>query len=63
MSVCLIPPYNPLLYSKTGVYKGLPYFLIFALKIYCGYSLEPHEAVVPTIYVLSKNMKKSKNVT
>ena len=32
MSVCFIPPYIPFLYSKTGVYKGLHYFLIFALK-------------------------------
>ena len=32
MSVCFIPPYTPLLYSKTGVYMGIHYFLIFALK-------------------------------
>ena len=32
MSVCFIPPYTPLLYSKTGVYRGMHYFLIFALK-------------------------------
>ena len=25
----------------TGVYRGLHYFLIFALNIDCGYSLEP----------------------
>ena len=25
-------PYIPLLYSKTGVYRGIHYFLIFALK-------------------------------
>ena len=41
MSVCFIPPQTPLLYSKTGVYKGIHYFLIFALNIYCGYSVEP----------------------
>ena len=29
---CNIPPYNPLLYSKTGVYRGIHFFLIFALK-------------------------------
>ena len=34
-------PYTPLLCSKTGVYRGIHYFLIFALNIYCGYSLEP----------------------
>ena len=32
MSVCFIPPYTPLSYSKTGVYRGMHYFLIFALK-------------------------------
>ena len=32
MSVCFIPPYTLLLYSKTGVYRGIHYFLIFALK-------------------------------
>ena len=32
MSVRCIPPYTPLLYSKIGVYRGILYFLIFALK-------------------------------
>ena len=32
MSVCFIPPYIPLLYSKTGVYRDIHYFHIFALK-------------------------------
>ena len=32
MSVCFIPPYAPPLYSKTGVYRGIHSFLIFALK-------------------------------
>ena len=32
MSVCFIPPYTPLLYRKTGVYRGIHYFLFFALK-------------------------------
>ena len=32
MSVCFIPAYTPLVYSKTGVYRGIHYFLIFALK-------------------------------
>ena len=27
MSVCFIPSYTPLLYSKTGVYRGIHYFL------------------------------------
>ena len=25
MSVCFIPPYTPLLYSKTGIYRGINY--------------------------------------
>ena len=31
-SMCFIPQYTPLLYSKTGVYRSIHYFLIFALK-------------------------------
>ena len=34
-------PSSPLLYGKTGVYRGKSTFLIFAPKIDCGYSLEP----------------------
>ena len=42
ISVCFIPLYTPLLYSKYGVYKGMHYFLFFLLlNIDCGYSLEP----------------------
>ena len=32
MSVYCRPPYTPLLYSKTGVYWGIKFFLVFALK-------------------------------
>ena len=32
MSVQYIPPQTPLLYSKTGVCRGIPIFLIFAPK-------------------------------
>ena len=32
LSVWFIPPCTPLLYSKTGVYRGIHYFLIFPLK-------------------------------
>ena len=32
MSVCFIPPYTPLVYSKTCINGGIHYFLIFALK-------------------------------
>ena len=41
MSVKCVPPQTPLLYSKTGVCRGIPIFLIFAPNIDCGYSLEP----------------------
>ena len=46
MSVCFIPPYTPLLYGKTGVYRGIftgvyIIFLFLLLNIDCGYSLEP----------------------
>ena len=32
MSVKYVPPQTPLLYSKTGVCRGIPTFLIFAPK-------------------------------
>ena len=32
MSVSCIPPYTPLLYRKTGICRGVPYFLIFFPK-------------------------------
>ena len=32
MSMQRRPPNTPLVYSKTRVYKGIHYFLIFALK-------------------------------
>ena len=37
-----VDPFNPLLYSKTGVYKDT-YIIFFILlkNIDCGYSLEP----------------------
>ena len=54
-------PYTPLLYSKTGVYWGIHFFLIFASKhrllvLVRTASLRRFYSV-PTIYVLSKNMK------
>ena len=58
MSVCFIPPYTPLLYRLAEVYRGIHYFLIFALK----HILWVHVRTA-SIYVLSKNMKivKKKN--
>ena len=32
MPVQFTPPYTPLLYSKVGAYRGIQYFLIFALE-------------------------------
>ena len=37
----ILTPLNPLLYSKTGVYRGIHYFFYSAKNIVCGYSLEP----------------------
>ena len=36
MSVKCIPPHTPLLYSKIGVCRGIPIFLIFAPKQIVG---------------------------
>ena len=53
MSVKCVPLQTPLLYSKTGVCRGIPIFLIFAPK---------HRLwVLPTIYVWSKNKKITEN--
>ena len=61
MSVCFIPPYTPFSHSKTGVYRGLHYFLIFALKhilwVFVRTASMRRSYRVPTIYVWSKNMK------
>ena len=66
MSVCFIPPYTPSLYSKTGVYRSIHYFLIFALKHILWVLVRTASLRrflrVPTIYVLSKNMKKVKDI-
>ena len=34
-------PLNPTLYSKTGVCRGIPFFLFLLQNIDYGYSLEP----------------------
>ena len=64
MSVKSVPPCRtPLLYSKTGVCRGIPIFLIFAQNIDCGYSLEPPQQGGSNVYpqsVLSKNKKNIK---
>ena len=64
MPMLMRPSYTPLLYSEIGVYRGIHYFLIFALK----YSLwvlvrttSLSEAVLTSThnYVLTKNKKSS----
>ena len=54
MSMCFIPPYTPLLYIKTGVYSGIHYFLIFALKHILWVHVILRFKRVPTIYVLEQ---------
>ena len=52
------PPKIFLLCNKTGVYRDLYFFSYFCSNnIDCGFSLEPPRQV-PTIFVLSRNMKK-----
>ena len=54
-------PLTPPLYRKTGVYRGIPIFLIFAPKHRLWVLVRTASARrfqhVPTIYVLSKNKK------
>ena len=61
MSVWWRLPYTPFLYKKTGVYQGIHYFLIFALKHRLWVLVRTASARwflrVPTIYVLSKTKK------
>ena len=56
-------PYTPLLYSKTGVYKSIHFFLIFASKhrlwvLIRNASLRRFQRV-PTINVWSKKKKRN----
>ena len=53
MSVKCIPPYVPLLYSKTRVCRGITIFLIFDPK----HTLWVLVRSAHTIYVVSKNKK------
>ena len=59
--LCKIPPYTPLFYSKTGVYRGIHFFLIFALKhrlwVLVRTTSLRRFLRLPTINVLSKNKK------
>ena len=53
------PPYIPLLFSKTGVYRGIHYVLIFALK-HRLWVLVTTAVLARTHNVLSKNKKNIK---
>ena len=56
-------PYTPLVYSKTGVYRGIHYFLIFALKHrLCVLIRTASEAVLTCIHNLCFEQNK-KNIT
>ena len=54
MSMQYIPPYTPLLDSETGVYTGIPNFLMSLWVLF-------RTASLPTINVLSKNTNIIKN--
>ena len=54
---CNTYPLIPHFYSKAGVCRGIPIFLIFALKHRLWVLVR-----VPLIYVLSKNKKNIKNL-
>ena len=65
MSVCFIPR-KPHFYIVKRVYRGIHYFLIFALK-HILWVLDKTGSMrrflrVPTIYILSKNMKIVKQI-
>ena len=60
MSSKSIPPHTPFLYSKAGVKGVYLFFLLFIQNIDCGYLLVPPQRGVPTMYVLSKNVKNFK---
>ena len=56
----ILTPLNPLLYSKTGVYRGINNFVLFLLKnIDCGHSLElpPRGGSNEYPQSMSRNMK------
>ena len=38
----MFTPLFPNVYSKTGVYRGIQFFIFLIKNKDCGYSLEPH---------------------
>ena len=54
MPIYFWPPWTPPLYSKTGVYRDIHYFLLLLLKkIDCRYSLEPSHWGGSNVYLQS----------
>ena len=57
----ILTPWTPLLYSKTGVYRGIHYFSYYCIKhrlwVLVRTASPRRFYRVPTIYVLSRNMK------
>ena len=53
---CNVDPYTPLLYSKTGVYRGIHYFLIFALKHILWVLVRTHNICFEQKYENSQNI-------
>ena len=61
MSVCFIPPaYTAILHSNTGVYRGIHYFLIFALKHILSVLIEAVLTCTHNIYFEQKYEKSKK---
>ena len=60
MSMCFIPPYTPLLYSKIGVYRGRHNFLIFALVHRLWVLVSLSEAVLMCSHDLCFEQKQEK---
>ena len=64
MSVTCIPPYTPLLYSKTVVCSGTSISLIFAPKhTDCGYSLEQPRQGGSNVYPQSIFLAKIRKIS
>ena len=52
-----LPPRTPLLYSKTGVYRGIYFFLSLLQNTDCGYSLEKPQQGGSNVYSKSVEQK------
>ena len=57
MSVKCIPPHTPLLYSETGVYRGIAFFLIFDPKHRLWVLVRTGSNVYPQSMFGAKKMK------